>query len=155
MHRPMFIIFCVLEAIVLSWAWAIFTWLWTTNAEFPKVSSYPLIDFAMKARVVGADQREFCSQSHQQIEKGHIDLHDELDRKANDAAIIKLMRDKMVVMRCSGTEKLISTTTSTPLQISSQGSTTVLTGGPPDGDLPENAGFEHDSQRQEQRHDST
>lgn len=48
--REMFIAFIVLDTSVLLFIWAILLWLWVLRPSLPKLSSYPLIDFAFKSR---------------------------------------------------------------------------------------------------------
>jgi hypothetical protein len=47
-NRNMFIAFLVLESSVLAFVWIVLLWLWTGRRSLPKISSYPLIDFALK-----------------------------------------------------------------------------------------------------------
>jgi hypothetical protein len=140
----MFIIFCVLEALVLACAWGIFLWLWTTNADLPEVSSYPVIDFTMKAQFLSANQRGPYSESEQRVEGADVDWRDELDRTAGDTAIRKLLGDRMVVMRSSRAEK--GTSATTPLQMPSEGTIAIPSEHTRDDDtLEENSGSEHGS----------
>ncbi|KAF2464221.1 uncharacterized protein BDR25DRAFT_159442, partial [Lindgomyces ingoldianus] len=48
--REMFIAFIILESLVLMSIWAILLWLWSTRPSLPKLSSYPLVDFAFKSK---------------------------------------------------------------------------------------------------------
>ncbi|KAF2267579.1 hypothetical protein CC78DRAFT_591957 [Lojkania enalia] len=51
--RPMFIAFLVLEGVALLFTWAVLIWLWITRPEIPPLSSYPIVDFAFKAKEKG------------------------------------------------------------------------------------------------------
>lgn len=48
--RQMFIVFAILESSVLLFIIAVLLYLWMAKPPLPKVSSYPLVDFAFKAK---------------------------------------------------------------------------------------------------------
>ncbi|KAF2659788.1 hypothetical protein K491DRAFT_622242 [Lophiostoma macrostomum CBS 122681] len=49
--HDMFIVYCVLQGAALVFLWAVLIWLWLTRPKLPIISSYPLVDFAFKAKV--------------------------------------------------------------------------------------------------------
>ena len=129
---------------MLTCAWGIFFWLWITNPDLPKVSSYPVIDFTLKAQFTSANQWRSYAESQRRVEGGDVDWRDELDRTTGDAAVRKLLRDRMVVMRSSGAAK--GTSATTPLQMPSEGTTATPSEDTRDDDtLEENSGAEHGS----------
>jgi len=88
----MFILFCALQSIVLGLAWAVLIWVWTANPDIPEISSYPLVDFAMKTRFVDAS---LPANSFQ--DDSHID--DGLAAAAGDKLIRKYLQNIRVVIR--------------------------------------------------------
>ncbi|KAF2122772.1 hypothetical protein BDV96DRAFT_639340 [Lophiotrema nucula] len=53
LDRGMLIAFIALEGLSLLFIWAVLVWLWVVNPELPQLSSYPLVDFAFKAKEQG------------------------------------------------------------------------------------------------------
>ena len=49
--HDMFIAYVVLQGIAIAFLWAVLVWLWVTRPRLPIISSYPLVDFAFKAKV--------------------------------------------------------------------------------------------------------
>lgn len=49
-NDEMFITFVVLHSLVLAFIWGVLLWLWIWKPSLPKLSSYPLIDFAFKSK---------------------------------------------------------------------------------------------------------
>jgi hypothetical protein len=82
----MFILFCVLQAIVQVFIWAVLIWFWTTAPYFPELSSYPLIDLATKIHVL--DEFGNAPASH----ATNADLRD----ASGDKAIRKALRHRRV-----------------------------------------------------------
>ncbi|EAS30478.3 uncharacterized protein CIMG_05957 [Coccidioides immitis RS] len=50
LNKSMFILFLLLHILVLTFVWAMLLWLVITRPDLPKISSYPLFDFAFKTR---------------------------------------------------------------------------------------------------------
>jgi hypothetical protein len=48
----MFMTFLVLESAMLALIWLVPMWLWASPRRLPKISSYPLIDFAFKSLIL-------------------------------------------------------------------------------------------------------
>ncbi|KIW23718.1 hypothetical protein, variant [Cladophialophora immunda] len=90
--RPMFILFCTLQSIVLGLAWTVLIWAWMTNPDLPEISSYPLVDFAMKTRLVDASLP--ATNSH-----AGRDMDDGLAAAAGDKLIRKYLQNIRVVIR--------------------------------------------------------
>lgn len=51
----MFVVFCVLQCVVVGFAWTVLIWLWIARPRMLEYSSYPLFDFAVKTRFSGDD----------------------------------------------------------------------------------------------------
>jgi hypothetical protein len=55
----MFIIFLVLQGLAISFVWAVLLWVWFAVKGLPATSSYPLFDFAFKAKAeIEVDQQD-------------------------------------------------------------------------------------------------
>ena len=55
-NRGMFSTFCILQSISVIFIWTILIFRWTHHHDMPQISSYPIIDFAMKARQISHEQ---------------------------------------------------------------------------------------------------
>jgi hypothetical protein len=64
----MFIIFCILQTLVQGFGWAVSIWLWTTGAYLPELSSYPLVEFALKTRFVAPAERTAVDTAKPEVE---------------------------------------------------------------------------------------
>lgn len=94
----MFILFCFLQAFALAYAWGILLWLWVTNPQLPQISSYPLIDFAMKTRF--RHQYDLLRQDSDEstASKDSWSKHGSLHPWHNDIAIRKALKNEVVVI---------------------------------------------------------
>lgn len=89
--RPMFVLFCILQTLVLSVAWSTFIWVCTLDNELVEYSSYPLIDFA--TRLQSMDE----SSKHDQLSDCHVSGI-EKSATADDGEIRKRYKHKRVVI---------------------------------------------------------
>ncbi|KAF2729382.1 hypothetical protein EJ04DRAFT_475754 [Polyplosphaeria fusca] len=53
LDKGMFVAFAVLEGLSILFIWALLIWLWITKPRLPQITSYPLVDFAFKAKEPG------------------------------------------------------------------------------------------------------
>jgi hypothetical protein len=53
--HDMFVVYIVLQGAALVFLWGVLLWLWVTRPKLPIISSYPLVDFAFKAKVADYD----------------------------------------------------------------------------------------------------
>ena len=72
--REMFIAFVVLHGLVLLFIWGVLLWVWITRPTLPKLSSYPLVDFAFKSREISHSGEGFGPSSHLMIAAGDKDI---------------------------------------------------------------------------------
>ena len=83
----MFIIFCVLQAVVQAFVWGVLIWLWATSGHLPELSAYPLIDFATKIHLV--DEADGTT-----LSKG---VNNVLDDAISDRLLRKALRHRRVM----------------------------------------------------------
>jgi hypothetical protein len=53
LDESMFVAFVILEGLSLLFIWGVLVWLWVMNPKLPQLTSYPLMDFAFKAKEPG------------------------------------------------------------------------------------------------------
>ena len=66
-------------------------WLWTTNPNVPEISSYPLIDFAVKTRLLSPSQSTADPQAS-------YDPADDLATAAGDRSIRKRLKGRRTMI---------------------------------------------------------
>lgn len=59
----MFSTFCTLQSISVIFIWIILVFRWAHHDNMPQISSYPIIDFAMKTRQISHEQGDALSTS--------------------------------------------------------------------------------------------
>lgn len=72
--REMFIAFVVLHGLVLIFIWGVLLWVWIARPTLPKLSSYPLVDFAFKSREVSHSGHDFGPSGRLMIAAGDKDI---------------------------------------------------------------------------------
>jgi len=87
----MFILFCVLQAVIQGFAWGVLIWLCATSPGFVQTSSYPLIDFAFKTRDVSASLNAAHSQDGSYLDRNSATA-------TGDSSIRQLLKDRKIVM---------------------------------------------------------
>lgn len=85
----MFILFCILQTFVIGFGWIVLIWLWMTASDLLVISSYPIIDFAMKT-----DFTKFQPVVPQTRDDNQADVV--LNTALDDSAIRKLFKEERI-----------------------------------------------------------
>ena len=105
----MFIVFCILQVITIAFIWITLIRYWIDHASLPTVSSYPIMDFALKTEQVTASKLT-----------GTLSRQDSraIDPASNSSVIIKAMQHERTMIRRGPTimSPLVHTQTDDPKQ---------------------------------------
>ncbi|KAF2005758.1 hypothetical protein P154DRAFT_551439 [Amniculicola lignicola CBS 123094] len=75
--QNMFVAFMILQGAALFFIWAILVWLWIARPLLPRISSYPLVDFAFKAKA-GIHERDGGEPEGEMVFSGDSDIRRQL-----------------------------------------------------------------------------
>jgi hypothetical protein len=95
----MFIAFCTLQSICLGFVWIVLICRWSFHHGMPIISSYPIVDFAMKT----ARQRSVVNAADQDDPPPVAETMIVLDSSADDSAIRKALKDDYTFVQQSAT----------------------------------------------------
>ena len=100
----MFVAFCTLQAICIICVWAALVSRWIHYHNMPEISSYPLVDFAMKTEQATSPVQSTLSSSDLHVVKSRS-LHPLVDSKA----VRKLLKDqRTILVRPTSSEPAVS-----------------------------------------------